>query len=172
MAKNSPDEMIPWAFLVKEYQVSGPRWLNDDSECFDIDATVPSGTAQAQVRLMLRVLLEERFKLAFHRERRMFPVYQLEVLKGGPRLEPANPEAKPGVSYEGSFRSRIHSKNTSTAEFANLLSIRLGHPVIDKTGIRERFAIDLEIPERRQRYHSSQHLHSDSGQDGAPAANR
>ena len=36
---------------------------------------------------MLRGLLTERFKLAFHREAKEFSIYELQVAKGGPKLK-------------------------------------------------------------------------------------
>jgi uncharacterized protein (TIGR03435 family) len=97
---------------------------------------------------MLQALLEERFKLALHRETRMLPVYELLIAKGGPKLDPVKPDAKTGVSYEGSFWSKMSSQNTTAAEFASFLSDRLEHPVIDKTGIQTRFAFNLEYRNR------------------------
>jgi uncharacterized protein (TIGR03435 family) len=138
------DELIRWAFRVKEYQVAGPKWLNDDSECFDIEAKMPSATPKAQLRLMLRTLLEERFKLMVHRETKTFPVYELVVAKGGPKLDPAKPDAKTGISYDGKFWSQMRSQNTTAPDFANFLSDRLEHPVIHRTGIKTRFAFNLE----------------------------
>lgn len=141
---NSLEELIRWAYRVKEYQVSGPKWLNDDSECFDIQARMPPGAPKAQLPLMLRTLLEERFKLALHRETRTLPVYELMIAKGGPRLDRAKPDAKTGISYEGKFWSQMRSQSTTATEFASFLSDRLRRTVIDKTGIQTRFALNLE----------------------------
>jgi uncharacterized protein (TIGR03435 family) len=93
---------------------------------------------------MLARLLQERFGLVLHRETRTFPVYELLVAKDGPKLEPAAPGAKTGIRYEGQFWSKLRSDNTSAAEFASFLSDRLEHPVIDKTGVQTRFAVNLE----------------------------
>src|ERR1700730_18371019 len=38
---SSLDELIRWAYGVKEDQVSGPVWLNDDSVSFDVAARAP-----------------------------------------------------------------------------------------------------------------------------------
>ncbi len=141
---NSLDELIRWAYRLKEYQVSGPKWLTDDSESFDIEAKMPPGATKALQRLMLRALLEDRFKLAFHRETKVLPVYELLVAKGGPKVDPAKPGAKTGLSYEGKFWSTLKSENTTAAEFADFLSGRLRRPVIDKTGVATRFAVNLE----------------------------
>jgi uncharacterized protein (TIGR03435 family) len=47
VAENSSlDELIRFAYDLKDYQVSGPVWLNDDSESFDILAKAAPDTAQ------------------------------------------------------------------------------------------------------------------------------
>ena len=38
---------------------------------------------------MLRALLEDRFKLKFHRDKRELAVYAIRIAKGGPKLNPA-----------------------------------------------------------------------------------
>src|SRR5262245_36449721 len=78
-------ELIPIAFNVKPYQVSGPDWLR--AQRFDILATMPEGTTKTQVQAMLQALLEERFQLKTHKERRDNPVYALVVAKDGPKLK-------------------------------------------------------------------------------------
>jgi uncharacterized protein (TIGR03435 family) len=70
---NSLDGLIRWAYHLKSYQLSGPKWMNDDDVCFDIEA-----------RLMLQTLLARRFGLTFHRETRTTTVYELVIAKGGP----------------------------------------------------------------------------------------
>jgi uncharacterized protein (TIGR03435 family) len=48
--------------------VSGPDWVR--SEAYNIDAKAEMPTTESQLKLMLRALLEERFKLKVHRESR------------------------------------------------------------------------------------------------------
>ncbi len=69
--------LLRQAFNVQDFQiVGGPDWLGSDR--FDVVAKAPDGvefTADA-MRPMLRSLLVERFKLAFHNETRDMPVYR------------------------------------------------------------------------------------------------
>jgi uncharacterized protein (TIGR03435 family) len=83
-------ELIPMAFKVKSYQVSGPDWLR--AQRFDILAKVPEGATKEQVPEMLQALLEERFQLKAHRENRDNPVYALVVNKGGHKLKESPPD--------------------------------------------------------------------------------
>jgi len=83
-------DLIPIAFGVKSYQVSGPEWMK--VQRFDILAKMPDGATKEQVPEMLKGLLQERFNLKVHRENRDFPVYGLVVGKGGSKLKETPPE--------------------------------------------------------------------------------
>src|SRR5262249_35144140 len=74
-------DYIAMAYRVKLYQISGPDWIGTDR--FDVAATLPDGSLPSQVSTMMQALLEERFQLKFHREKKDFPIYALEVVKGG-----------------------------------------------------------------------------------------
>lgn len=68
-------------------QIVGPGWLTN--EPYTIVAKVPPGASKVQAALMLQNLLAERFGLAFHREKKEFPVYALSIAKTGPKLKEA-----------------------------------------------------------------------------------
>jgi uncharacterized protein (TIGR03435 family) len=96
-------ELIPIAFKVKPYQVSGPEWMK--AQRFDILAKMPEGATREQVPEMLQALLNERFQLKIHRENREYAVYGLMVAKGGSKLKestdsdpPSVDAATPGIS--------------------------------------------------------------------------
>jgi len=55
------------AYGFKSFQISGgPGWINSDR--WDIEAKPESSAKPEQTLLMLQMLLEDRFKLAFHHE--------------------------------------------------------------------------------------------------------
>ena len=59
---------------------------------FDVIGKPPDNTKPAERRAMMRALLEERFKLRVHRERRQMPTYALTVVpegRLGPNLVPS-----------------------------------------------------------------------------------
>src|SRR5262245_27511500 len=64
---------IKWAYRVFEYQIAGPGWLT--TERFDIVAKAEGPAEEQELRLMLRGLLAERFKLAFHRQTKEMSAY-------------------------------------------------------------------------------------------------
>jgi len=107
-------DLIPIAFRVKPYQVSGPDWMS--AERFDVIGKIPDGAAKDQVPEMLQALLADRFKLTIHRENRDQSIYALVVAKGGPKLkesvpEPEAPEsaddAQKGIAIGTADRSQV-----------------------------------------------------------------
>ena len=78
-------DLITIAYKVKPYQISGPAWLA--TERFDIVAKMPEGASKDDAPGMLVALLEERFKLAAHRDNQEHPVLALMVGKDGPKLK-------------------------------------------------------------------------------------
>jgi len=98
-------QLIAYAYRMRAYEVSGPEWLATDR--MDIAAKLPEGAQKDDAPDMMRALLEERFKLAAHKEMKDAPVLGLMVAKGGPKLTEstapveeidANAELQPGQS--------------------------------------------------------------------------
>jgi uncharacterized protein (TIGR03435 family) len=68
-------ELIKGAYDLEDYQVSGgPGWI--DSARFDVEAKSTDSANRDRLLPMLRALLEERFKLAIHRETKDIIVYR------------------------------------------------------------------------------------------------
>jgi uncharacterized protein (TIGR03435 family) len=78
-------ELIVLAYKVKPYQITGPDWMA--SQRFDIEAKLPEGASKDDAPQMLQALLEERFKLAVHRDSKEHSVLALVVGKGGPKMK-------------------------------------------------------------------------------------
>jgi len=135
---------IKWAYLVRDYQISGPAWLT--AEKYDITAKAAGPAPLNQLRQMLRTLLTDRFQLQFHRETKELPVYALVAAKSGPKLHKAEPGGNTGMKGEnGAFV--FHG--TSMPQFADDLSIlsQVGRPVLDRTGIPGVFDFNLKFGE-------------------------
>src|SRR5437762_4063690 len=62
----------------------GPGWIESDH--YDIVAVTPGEVRPThdEQMAMLRNLLTDRFKLGFHREEKVFSIYELKVAKSGP----------------------------------------------------------------------------------------
>src|SRR3989442_8380029 len=80
-------DLIPYAYRVKRYQVSGPSWMIETR--WDILAKIPQGQSADRAPEMMQDLLAERFKLSIHRENRVQSVYALVVGKGGLKIKEA-----------------------------------------------------------------------------------
>ncbi|HWF08133.1 MAG TPA: TIGR03435 family protein [Bryobacteraceae bacterium] len=94
---------------------SGMAWIGADE--YDVEARASVATPPAQLRLMLRNLLTERFQLEVRTGEREQRVYVLTVDKGGAHLT----TARSGRSIE-----RFHG---DLSEFANVLAVKLTIPV-------------------------------------------
>jgi uncharacterized protein (TIGR03435 family) len=86
----SPVNLIEYAYGVESYQVAGPEWA--DTNHFDIEARFPEGVDKKDNRKMLQALLKDRFKLAFHVEKRELETHVLVVGKHGEKLTPSLPD--------------------------------------------------------------------------------
>jgi uncharacterized protein (TIGR03435 family) len=125
--------LIERAFDVRPYQVIGPQWL--ETVRFDIVAKYPPEIDNPARILMMRSLLEDRFKMAIHRETRDLPGYALVVAKGGFKLKPV--EAG-GSSTSSNGQGRVNdftATKTSMDELAAYVANSMREVVVDKTGI-------------------------------------
>jgi uncharacterized protein (TIGR03435 family) len=86
-------DLIMVAYKVKTYQITGPDWLN--SQHFDIVARMPEGSTRDDAPKMLQALLEDRFKVAVHREAQEHQVMALVVGKSGPKMKESPGDAPP-----------------------------------------------------------------------------
>lgn len=92
-------DLLPYAYRVKPYQISGPDWMRETR--WDILAKLPEGESQDRVPEMLQALLAERFKLAVHREDQEHPVYELVPAKSGLKLKVSPPEEAASTDAAG-----------------------------------------------------------------------
>jgi uncharacterized protein (TIGR03435 family) len=85
--------MLIYAYPVKGYQLRPPPAT--DTNQFNVEAKVPPGATPEQVKVMLRNLLADRFKLAFHYETVERQGYALVVAKTGLRMKESSPDPSP-----------------------------------------------------------------------------
>jgi uncharacterized protein (TIGR03435 family) len=161
---NSPLKMlIQQAYGVEENQVIGlPNGLT--SERYDVEAKVDSSDVAKLHDLdphrrmrMLQPVLAERFQLKAHRETRDLPVYELILAKGGPKFH----EAKPGDTYPNGIKGpdghsgpglvwiqdgQLTCQAVAMLELTRILSQRLGHNVLDKTGLTGKYDLAMQWP--------------------------
>jgi uncharacterized protein (TIGR03435 family) len=146
--------------------LGGPEWIG--SECYDINAKSntefrlsPNGP-DPQLILMVRSLLQERFKLRTHGETRELPVYELVLARPDRRLGPEMrtpaadcdaaiaagipPPRQPGEPPPCGLMggpARTIAGGATMQQLAGNLSNRVERLVVDKTGLAGRFAFTL-----------------------------
>jgi uncharacterized protein (TIGR03435 family) len=141
---------LTWAYQQPESSISGPDWIN--SERYDILAKTADPVSTAQLRLMLRTLLTDRFKLALHHETKETPVAVLVLGKNGPKnLQPAmagGPPDGPRPIGGKQFHTLAYS-NVAMPDFAERLAgpppMGIGERVVDGTGLSGVFDIALKV---------------------------
>ena len=169
--------LIQNAYRLQSFQlVGGPTWLTVDR--FDIVARAGGDLgavvgAQNQdptpLQLMMRGLLADRFKLAFHHETRELPVYALVLARSdrrlGPQLRattvdcaalaaargrgnapsgPPRPDQRPTCGMSGGLGNLVAGSAT-LSQLANALSNFLNRTVLDQTGVTGNFDVDLYV---------------------------
>jgi uncharacterized protein (TIGR03435 family) len=166
--------LITFAYQIQSFQLEGgPDWIASDR--FDIlgkpEREVPSSGAffggQDPLRMMLRTLLADRFKLMMHKETKELPIFELVLARSdgrlGPQLRPAavdcaaraaaaarggTPPASSGPPGPGSCGTtmnptRVRGGGATMAMLASLLEGPAQRLVIDRTGLTGTW--DLEV---------------------------
>jgi uncharacterized protein (TIGR03435 family) len=120
------------AYSVAPYQIAGPDWI--DSVRFDVAGKYPPDAKLEERPLMLRALLEDRLKLAVHRESKEMPGYALVVAKSGFKLKPAEPGGI-GMDNEGGRIQTLSARKTSMEALAAFVARQMNEVVVDGTGL-------------------------------------
>jgi uncharacterized protein (TIGR03435 family) len=164
---------VPLGFLISfAHGFEAYQFRPNDPCCrdrVDLTAKVPEGTTKKQFERMIQTLLEERFKLKLHYERKEMAIYELTVGEKGPKLKESAPDAssepefpwtsspstmgKDGYPVFPAGRAGLAGPNghyrwtgfaLSTQDIAKTLSEQLGRPVVDATGLKGKYDVDLK----------------------------
>lgn len=162
-------DIIQFAYNIKPAQLDGaPPWTS--SQAWVIDAKVddammpdfqklPRQQQIDQMRLMLRSLLADRFRLVLDHQTKDAPIYALVVAKGGPKLTPTAWKGTPGQppppdTPRESFPhllmgpNGISAVNQPMAGLADVLALvpdLSGRTVVDQTGITGNYDFELKF---------------------------
>ena len=168
-AENTPvNVLIGVAYKRREgwFEIAGgPNWIASDG--YDVIAKAPGDASNEQMYPMLQELLRDRFHLRLHRETRELPVYALLTAKGGLKLQNqksencfagppgTEPHPVPGEPFVvpcgfitvslSPLGLQIRGGRTSMQRLAAILSGVLGRTVVDRSGFRGTFDIDVEF---------------------------
>jgi uncharacterized protein (TIGR03435 family) len=137
----------------------GPDWLRKDT--FEIVAKMPDDSPDytgaqfvnlhaPQLQLMLQALLADRFGLKVHRETKELPVYALTIAKKGPKFNKSDGSKeprlmfRPSVQPDGSKVIQLIVENGSMEELVDLYAKFMGRPVVDRTGLTDRYDFTMD----------------------------
>lgn len=137
--------LVMWAYGLESYRVNGgPAWM--ETQFYDVVAKLPDGATEKQIPAMLQAMLAERFDLKVHWESPIEPTYTLVVGKNGPKLKTSeeSSSAKPR-RITAPTMGHLEFWRQTMGQFAGYLSIDLGHPVVDMTGIEGTFDIVMDV---------------------------
>jgi uncharacterized protein (TIGR03435 family) len=175
---NSPDrfvrpnvtsaQLIEYAYEVRGFQIiGGPGWLQ--SERFAVSAKAETAPSAAQMRLMVRRLLAERFGLAVRSETREMPIYALVTAQRdgrlGDKMKPSDldcgpmidsgkiPPRTPGgpptcawfVALLDNGPARLRLNGIRVPRFASVLEPMAIRKIVDRTGLTGTYDIEMEF---------------------------
>src|SRR5579862_6133979 len=133
--------LIEDAFDLPDFELSGLDSVR--SHHYDIAATTAAAVSRADMRIMLRNLLVERFHLATHWDERTESIFRLEKLPGELKLKASdvgyvapNSPLRDGETIRFTSAMSMH-------QLADSLTRYTGKPVIDATNLEGYFTIAL-----------------------------
>jgi uncharacterized protein (TIGR03435 family) len=158
--------LIGYAYNVKTFQVQSRIPLHRDA--FDLVAKVPEGATKEDLRAMLQNLLADRFNLRARVEKKDFDSAVLVVATGGLKMTPSGtnranvpfrrtsacefpvlPVGRRGFVWQLSFVRGVSvacaaARQMSIADLAGALNEYNGMPMVDGTGMADKFDFTLE----------------------------
>jgi uncharacterized protein (TIGR03435 family) len=149
--------LIQYAYSVGYYQISGA--VPPAGQTYDIQATIPPGATEEQVKQMFQSLLENRFAMKVHRETKELSVLELIPDPKGHRMKPTQEDTQIAVDGKplrdglsallaGREGRHVAGKAATMEQLVNVLTDATGQPVVDHTGLTGLFDFDvLHAPE-------------------------
>jgi uncharacterized protein (TIGR03435 family) len=138
------DVIVSGVYQTRRIQMrGGPDWI--DSDRFDIAAqadAIGGEFKEEEFYPMIRALLEDRFKLALHRETKEMSVYALVPGKNRPKLQESK-EGEEAIFRPGN-RGQMTFQRMPMVALVNTLANILKLQVVDGTGITGTFDFTLD----------------------------
>jgi uncharacterized protein (TIGR03435 family) len=157
-------DLVNMAYRVKRYQIAGPSWFTTDH--FNVDGKIPDGFTARNVPEMLQSLLDVRFGMKSHWEKKESPVYTLGLSRPDPTLTAvAAPEEQPSFPIGninagravidfgsgGTFAfgdNMLDARKLNMDQFTEWFSSFLDKPVINATGLKGYYDFQLKLTAR------------------------
>ena len=145
--------LIGRAYDLRSMQLikGGPDWVTTGDTRFNIEAEAddPTKATEAQLLQMLQALLEDRFKLKFHRETVDKPGFAMVVARNGPKLQAAKGDEITTSFGAGRVKpvpgqpTALTARKYTMPMLANMLSQIGPGPVSDQTGLNGAYDFQL-----------------------------
>ena len=133
------NDLLKFAYDVHPKQVVGaPAWI--DADKFDLEAKPdrPGMPNVNQMKIMLQKLLQDRFALTYHKDKKELAVYAITLAKGGAKIKKEETATIPVPGFGGLPQRGFNARNGTIAEFASVLQSQfMDLPVVDQTGLGE-----------------------------------
>jgi|SRR5580658_4320269 uncharacterized protein (TIGR03435 family) len=140
------------AYEVKKDMITGvPKPM--ESARFDIQAKLVDPDPDLlkkldseQRRSMRREILLERFQLKVHTEVKTLPVYEMSVMKGGPKFKESSSTGSGSSTHTHNIPggTELNARNVTMASFASTLFSEVHRSVADETGLTGRYDLDMK----------------------------
>jgi uncharacterized protein (TIGR03435 family) len=139
-------DLLSFAYGVHQKQIIGlPPWADTDKFDLSGDPDAPGAPNDKQWKSMLKKLFADRFKLAFHEDKKELSVYAITLAKGGSKLTPSASDPNTLNSNFFTALGNMVNVNSSMKDFAGVLqSVVLDRPVVDQTGLTGRYDFKLK----------------------------
>lgn len=140
-------DIFPFLFDVDSTQIVGmPKFLD---EKYSIIAKAPAEVGVDSLKVMLRALIIDQFKMATHKEDQPVTVWVMSVSKKGLKMEKSSGGEASGCKPGGIVNDMVHwtCKATTMAQFGEQFhqyaNGYLDHAVVDETGLTDRFNFEI-----------------------------
>jgi uncharacterized protein (TIGR03435 family) len=148
--------LIEWAYGILPAQHSGgPSWMG--VQRFDVVAKAEGNATDREMKLMVRTLLAERFKLKFHMESREVPVIIVSLGKNEPKLFPPKEGEKYGIRIipqmgpdQKPTSFHVVATRFPLAQLNETFSRQIDRVIVDQTGLKGDFDFSIDMtPDER-----------------------
>jgi uncharacterized protein (TIGR03435 family) len=140
---SSMRSVICWAYDIFDYQLKGPDWMAGSR--FDINAKASGEVSKENLRVMLKALLTDRFRMATHTESKEMGAYILQIAKGGLKV-------KESTSGEGDFdiqpnqqKMQVTILRAGIPQLIDALGNIFRAPIIDQTGLKAKYDATFDV---------------------------
>jgi uncharacterized protein (TIGR03435 family) len=149
--------LLEWAYGIQPSQhSSGPPWMT--VERYDIIAKASGNAGDAEMKLMLRTLLAERFHLQIHHETKVAAALVLTLGKTAPKLYPPKPEEVHSIRIlpktgdgEKVVSYHVVATRFSIGQLMDTFARQMGSVIVNRTGLEGDYDFTLDMtPDENQ----------------------